>query len=125
MRNEITNSHVYCLSLTKNVEIVGVCDIVPELLDGFQDTWGARWPNATPYTSHREMLQKEGVDILTVATGDNKHADIAVDGVDAGIQGLFVEKPLATTLEDADRILDACESARRPHLRRPHATVDD
>ena len=122
MRNRITNSHVYCLSLTKSVEIVGVCDIVPDLLDGFRDTWGERWPNATPYTSHREMLEKEGIDILTVATGDDKHAGISVDGVDAGIRGLFVEKPLATTLEDADRILDACEARGVPvsvgHTRR-------
>jgi len=109
LRNEINNSHTYCLSLMDSVDIVGVCDLVPELLDGFLQKWGERWPNATRYTSHREMLQNEDLDILTVATGDDKHAAVAVDGVEAGIEGLFVEKPLATTVEDADRILAACE----------------
>ena len=113
-KNEIVTSHIYCLSLTPGVEIVGVCDLVPELLDGFQRTWGERWPNATPYSSHREMLEAESLDILTVATGDDKHTDIAVDGAESGIKGLFVEKPLATTLEDADRILDACEARGIP-----------
>ncbi len=60
------------------------------------------------------MLEAEGPDILTVATGDDKHTDIAVDGAESGIKGLFVEKPLATTLEDVDRILDACEARGIP-----------
>jgi predicted dehydrogenase len=114
LQNEINNSHTYCLSLTAGVDIVGVCDLVPELLDGFQRRWGDRWPNAKPYTDYREMLEKEGLDILSVVTGDDKHADIAVDGVEAGVKGLFVEKPLATTLADADRILDACEKRGVP-----------
>jgi predicted dehydrogenase len=56
------------------------------------------------------MIDKEGLDILTVATGDDKHADIAIDGANSGVKGIFVEKPLATTIEDADRMISAFES---------------
>ena len=107
--NEVKTSHVASLALLPNVDLVGYCDLVPELLDDFEENWGARWPNATRYTSHKEMLDKEGLDILGVATGDNVHAAIAVDGANAGIKGLYVEKPMATSLEDADRMLKACE----------------
>ena len=56
------------------------------------------------------MLARERLDILTVATSDHRHADITVDGANAGVKGIFCEKPLATTLEDADRIIQACEA---------------
>jgi predicted dehydrogenase len=92
------------------VDIVGVCDLSSEMHDKFNDTWGPRWPNATQYTDYREMVDKEGLDILTVATGDDRHADMAVYGANNGVKGVFVEKPLATTMEDADRMIAAFEA---------------
>ena len=132
LRNAISNSHTYCISLLDDMDIVGVCDLVPERVEDFDRRWRDRFPNAKRYTDYREMIRKESLDILTVATGDDKHADIAVDGVNAGIRGLFVEKPLATTLDDADRILHACENRGIPisvghtgRWQRPYHAVRD
>jgi predicted dehydrogenase len=110
LRDEIRVGHTACLAQTPGVDIVGVCDLSSEMLDKFNDTWGARWPNATRYTDYKEMVDKEGLDILTVATGDDKHADIAVYGATNGASGVFVEKPLATTMEDADRMIAAFDT---------------
>ena len=107
--NQVVISHVASLAHLPNVDLVGYCDLVPELLEDFKENWGARWPNANPYTSHREMLDKERLDILGVAAGDNVHATIAVDAANAGVKGIYVEKPMATSLEDADRMIKACE----------------
>ena len=103
------NSHVACLSLMPRVEIVGICDLVPELLDRFKRNWGERWPNANVYTDHREMLAKEELDILHVVTSEHRHADVTVNGARAGVKGIYCEKPLATSLEDADRMIETCE----------------
>ena len=54
------------------------------------------------------MLREEGLDLLSVATSDHLHADMVVDAVTAGVKGIFCEKPLATTLADADRMIAAC-----------------
>ena len=110
LRDEIMVGHTACLAQTPGVDVVGVCDLSSEMLDKFAATWGDRWPNATPYTDHREMVDTEGLDILTVATGDDKHADIAVYGANNGVGGVFVEKPLATTMEDANRMIAAFEA---------------
>ena len=110
LRDEIRVGHTACLAQTPGVDVVGVCDLSSEMLDKFADTWGGRWPNATPYTDYREMVGREGLDILTVATGDDKHADISVYGANNGVKGLFVEKPLATTMEDANRMIAAFEA---------------
>ena len=49
------------------------------------------------------------VDIVTVATSDHRHAELVVDAANAGVKGIFCEKPMATNVEDADRMLEATE----------------
>lgn len=55
--------------------------------------------------SHRELLGL-GLDAMIVATPDFAHRQASVDAAEAGLQ-LMVEKPLATTLDDALAIRDA------------------
>ena len=104
-----TVSHAMSLAMIPNVEVVGICDLVPELTEQFINTWTDRWPNAKGYTDHKEMLRREDLDVLVVATGDNAHADITVDGANAGVKGIFCEKPLAISVKDVDRMIKACE----------------
>ena len=106
---EIIVGHAACLALMDNVELAGYCDIVPQLLDDFGKNWGTTWPNAKPYTNYKQMLAEANLDILTVGTGDNRHADMVVDGASAGVKAIMCEKPLATTMKDANRMLKACE----------------
>lgn len=108
-KNAAVGSHTASLALMPDVDIVGYCDLVPELLDNFKKNWGSRWPNANAYTDYQEMLSKEGIDILAVATSDHRHTDITVDAAGAGVKGIFCEKPLAVSLEDADRMIKTCE----------------
>ena len=108
-KDQVIKSHVACLALMPRVEIVGICDLVPELLDRFKETWDDRWPKTNLYTDYQEMLDKEDLDILHVVTSEHRHADITVDGARAGVKGIFCEKPLATSMQDADRMIQACE----------------
>ena len=110
LQKEIIISHAASLALMPSVEIAGFCDHHPELLEGIEETWGSRWPSANTYTDYKEMLAKEDLDILTVATPDTTHAAMTIDGAGAGVKGIFCEKPMATSLEDADRMIEACEA---------------
>ena len=118
-RNDIGNaiggvSHAATLAMLHNTELVAVCDLVPGLLDDFKAAWADDLPNVNTYTDYREMLAREDLDILTVATSDNRHTDIVVDGANAGVKGILCEKPLATSLEDADRMIDVCRERGVP-----------
>ncbi|MEZ4860374.1 MAG: Gfo/Idh/MocA family oxidoreductase [Caldilineaceae bacterium] len=93
----------------ENAELVAACDLAPAMLQSFQAQWSKEWPNLALYTSHKEMLAKEQLDIVTVATSDHRHADLVVDAANAGAKGIFCEKPMATNLADADRMLAAVE----------------
>ena len=106
---EIVVGHTACLALMDKVEVAGYCDLVPELLDDFGNSWGRRWPDAKPYTDHKKMLAEADLDIVTVGTSDYLHADIVVDAANGGVKAVMCEKPLATSMEDANRMLKACD----------------
>lgn len=56
------------------------------------------------FTDHHALIASGLADAAVVTTPDDTHADIAVDLLRAGI-AVYLEKPLATSLEDADRVL--------------------
>lgn len=56
------------------------------------------------YTDYHEMLLKEKPELVAIATESGKHAQIAVDCLDSGAH-VIIEKPIALSLEDADRII--------------------
>ena len=100
-------SHVSAISGSSRTELAAVCDVDESRLKEFERLWGDPWPETRRYWDHRQMLAEERLDVVTVATPDNLHAAIAAAG--AGVRGVFSEKPIATSLEDADRMISACE----------------
>ncbi|HEV8635553.1 MAG TPA: Gfo/Idh/MocA family oxidoreductase [Chloroflexota bacterium] len=110
----VPHSHAGAYALEPRATVVGVCDLKPELLERFRADWGARFPDARGYTDHRELLAEQRPDLISVVTSDNRHAQIVLDAVAAGVKGVFCEKPIATTLADADRMIAACRAAGVP-----------
>ena len=103
-------SHAAAYFRHPRTDLVGVCDIRQEQLDAFKEEWQDVWPEMHYYTNYREMLEKEKPDMVSVATPDDFHADITVDAAEGGAKAILCEKPLATTLEDADRMIAATEA---------------
>jgi len=56
------------------------------------------------YADYTEALTATNPDLVVVATYSDSHADYAVAAMDAGAH-VFVEKPLATTVADAERVV--------------------
>ncbi|MCL0099726.1 Gfo/Idh/MocA family oxidoreductase [Dehalococcoidia bacterium] len=109
LANEVIPSHAASLALIPEVEVAGICDLVPELLDQFKGRWERHWPGLALYTDYKEMLSDLELDIVVVATPDHLHASVVEDSAVAGVKGIFCEKPFATTIEDADRMIKVCE----------------
>lgn len=62
------------------------------------------------YADYREMLEKEELDLVSVCPRIiDCHADMVIACAEAGVRGIFCEKPLAATLREADAMLDACQ----------------
>jgi len=62
------------------------------------------------YASYQELLENErnNIDILSVVTNGPTHAEITISGSNAGIRNILCEKPMATNLADAQRVIQAC-----------------
>jgi predicted dehydrogenase len=103
------HSHAAGYNCVPATEVVAVCDLIPERTQDFVSKWQHRWPGITQYQDYGEMLARENLDIVSVVTSDHRHADITVAAAEAGARAIFCEKPLATTLADADRMIAAIE----------------
>src|SRR5690606_2284973 len=62
--------------------------------------------------SFEEALREEKPDVAAIATYSDSHADFAVLALEAGCH-VFVEKPLATSVADARRVVDAAKANGR------------
>ncbi|HEU5316805.1 MAG TPA: Gfo/Idh/MocA family oxidoreductase [Chloroflexota bacterium] len=103
-------SHAAAYAQLPNVQVVGACDLVPERCEEFLRNWGDRWPDAETYGDYKAMLSAGKLDILSVVTSDHRHAQIVVDACEAGVKAIYCEKPIATTIADADRMVAAAKA---------------
>jgi len=61
---------------------------------------------------YRDLLQDEDVDLVSICTPPHSHAQIAIDCLRAG-KHVLVEKPMALSLEECDRMLEAAAESGR------------
>lgn len=73
---------------------------------------GSRFGIAARYTDGRQMIAREGLDIVSVATPNRFHAPLTLAALKAGAH-VLCEKPMAMTAAEARAMLDAARRARR------------
>lgn len=82
-----------------------VCDVNPAALDSVKTLY----PSLTTLTSVAKLLARP-IDAVVIATPAQLHAEMALDAIAAG-KHVFVEKPLALTVEDGARVCVAAKAA--------------
>jgi predicted dehydrogenase len=107
---DIPRSHASALAAIPGVQVVAICDMAEAPRDAFLKTWHDRWPGILMYADHTQMLKEHKLDLLTIATPDHLHTRIVLHAIDAGVRGIFCEKPLTTDLAEADAIIAAATS---------------
>ena len=91
-------------AVNNRLQIVGLCDVVPENIDVMLEKAGHTEVQAPRYTDYHEMLQKEKPQLVAIATESGKHYAIAMDCIEAGCN-VIIEKPIALKLSEADQII--------------------
>jgi UDP-N-acetylglucosamine 3-dehydrogenase len=96
-------AHLPAYRSLENVNIIAVSDIEKRRAKSIAKEFGAsKW-----FTDYHELL-KEDLDLVSICTPIFTHAQIAKDVAKAGIN-VLVEKPMATNLQEADEMIDACK----------------
>jgi len=86
-----------------DAELVAVSSRSEARANQFAETHGAkRW-----YTDYRRMVEDKDVDVVVIVTPNALHLDYAVIAAEAG-KHVIVEKPLETTVDRAQQIVDVC-----------------
>ncbi|MCS7252898.1 MAG: Gfo/Idh/MocA family oxidoreductase [Armatimonadota bacterium] len=94
--------HALAYSAHASVECVMVCDIDEQRARNACEKYGFKgWT-----TDYRELLAHESIHAVSIATPDFAHRQIAVDAAEAK-KHILVEKPLATSVEDCEAIIEA------------------
>jgi predicted dehydrogenase len=93
------------------IEVVAGCDIVEAARDRFLEQWSGRWPGLRVYDDYRELLERERPDIVSVVIPDHLHTAPVLAAIEFGARGIFCEKPLATSVEEADQIVAAAANS--------------
>ena len=100
----IATNHVTA-AVNNNLEIVAVCDVVPEKMEAILEKHNlADDKSIKRYTDYKKMLEENDIELVSIATESGKHAAIALDAIDAGVN-VIIEKPMAMNMADAEEII--------------------
>jgi len=97
--------HMNRVSAVEGAEIVGVCDVSEERARTAAENFGA---NA--YTDHHALLDEEELDAVYVSVPPFAHTDAEILAVQKGA-AVFVEKPVALSIEKGLEVQEAIEKA--------------
>ena len=92
----------------EDCRLAWLCD----LDEGLLDRTGRQLPQARRTTCLDEVLSDPDVDAVSIATSVPTHADLALRAIEAG-KHVFVEKPLATSVAEAELVSRAATAAGR------------
>ena len=73
-----------------------------------QTTWGTK---PETFVDYKELLAKKDIDAVFIMTPEHLHHDMAIAALNAG-KHVYVEKPLAHTVEEGWDIVKAWEDAK-------------
>lgn len=106
----LPSSYAEALRSRPEVELIAGADRDPRRLQAFSERYGIQ----ALYTDAVEMLRREKPDIVAVCTNTKYRAEFTCQAVRYGAKGIVTEKPMAHTLEEADRMVRACAEAGVP-----------
>jgi len=98
--------HVECYNAMKDkTKLIDICDKDKDCAET-----NASMYEASSCTDYHELLRRKDIDIVDICLPHHLHAEVTVAAAEAG-KHVLVEKPIATTLKDADRMIAAAKKA--------------
>jgi UDP-N-acetyl-2-amino-2-deoxyglucuronate dehydrogenase len=102
---KVAHLHAKAVQNLPNAQLAGVWSRSPKSAETFAMQYGVRF-----YSEVEDLIKNENIDLAIVCTPHPFHSEPAEKAANAGAH-VLIEKPLASTLEDSDKIIDACKNA--------------
>ena len=97
--------HARLYKQLQGANLIGVCDSDIQRAEDVADRLGV-----CAYANSEELLSNRSIDAVSICTSDQHHLEPVLQACQAG-KDILVEKPLAISLEDCDRMIDASKAA--------------
>jgi len=91
-----------------NVNLMAVCDLNREEAEYFAGEYGAEHV----FSDYHDLWSLEGLDAVGIAIPTDLHATVTVEALEHGVH-VMCEKPMATSLEDARRMVETAKAKGR------------
>jgi predicted dehydrogenase len=104
----IAQTHREAWAGVSGAELVAVADLDRSRAESLADAHGIAREHV--YSSAPELFERETIDFVDVATTPETHREVVLTAASHGID-VVCQKPFATSLAEADEMLQACESA--------------
>ena len=96
-------------AINNELEIVAVCDVLEEKMEELLAKYGLEKDESIKrYTDYKKMVEELQPELASIATESGIHAEIALYCIEKGVN-LIIEKPMAMSIEDANKIIDLAE----------------
>jgi predicted dehydrogenase len=99
------NTHAGAYTKINDAEFVSLCDMDKDKLKKY----GKKYNITSLYSDIGEMLKKEQLDCISICTLADSHLSIVREASKHKIKGIFLEKPISLSLNDAKKIIDVCK----------------
>ena len=103
----IAEAHIESYLRMPDVDIVAGADLIPGKAEAFFKRYGVEGVHL--YPSHKEMLENEELDAVSVCTYNRTHAECTIDALNKGVN-VLLEKPMCVTTEEA---VDICRAEKK------------
>jgi UDP-N-acetylglucosamine 3-dehydrogenase len=90
-----------------NLELAALCTRTPERLAAMGEKFGV----TRTTRDYRELLADSTIDAVSIVTMWDQHTEPAIAALEAG-KHVFLEKPMASTIADCERIIAAAKRAK-------------
>ena len=107
----ISDLHAIEYLSNPHAEIVALCDRDPALAERRARVWGLDSPLVTD--DYHELVGHDTVDLVEVLLPHHLHLEAALAALEAG-KAVSVQKPMCTSVADADRMIEAARDAPGP-----------
>jgi predicted dehydrogenase len=95
------------------VQITAICDTYQGYIARAQDRMQTVWGNKPKtFVDYRELLADKSIDAVYIMTPEHLHHDMTIAALKAG-KHVYIEKPLAHTIEEGFEIVKAWEQAKK------------
>jgi len=92
-------------AISDKAKVIVLCDKDKGCAESNAPIYGAE-----AHTNYRDILCRKDIDIIDICLPHHLHAKAAIEAAEAG-KHVLVEKPIATTLKDADDMIKAAKKA--------------